>query len=316
MSLGRLIRAGARALADYTGTFLALYAVQALIALAAGAAIARSFGGWFEHRPLFDEGVDGDLIALIEALRDAPGLITAISSIAFGAILLWLAASWFLAGGLYAVLADRPHGRRETARTFGAGGASTFFVFLRLGVISLALHGLVLTVATIGLGVVFPTLERALTLGEALGALAAGLAPALLLLIVVWTVIDYARIDLVLQRRAEAPRGAVFAFARAVAFVVRSPIALGHALVWAAVWIGVSLLYVWASHGAAMLGTSGAIALLIVRQGLALVRMAAKVMLAGGQVELVSHVAACGPSQAVARRRAVSSGHEDRGTRH
>ena len=53
------------------------------------------------------------------------------------------------------------------------------------------------------------------------------------------------------------------------------------------------------SHGAAMVGTSGAIALFIVREGLSLLRMALKVATIGGQVEL--GVTRAAPPRAQAR---------------
>jgi hypothetical protein len=284
--LGDLLRAGRRAVSAYTGTLLALFLVQALVVLGATAVIAMLFAGQFAHRPLFDDGVDGDLMALYEALRDAGATLSAIGWIGVGGILAWLMLSWFLAGGLVAVLAERPQGRPATLRTFGAGGAATFLVFARLALISAVLHAVVWVVAAIGLGLVAARIEYAMTLGEVLGALTLGLAPALLLLAVVWTVIDHARVELVLRRPSHERLGAIVAFARSVAFVARRPLALAHVLLWAAAFGAVSALYTWASFGAAMLGASGAIALLIVRQGVGLVRMALKVMLIGGQVEL------------------------------
>ena len=76
------------------------------------------------------------------------------------------------------------------------------------------------------------------------------------------------------------------AFGRAVAFVVRRPIAIAHVLLWGAAFLAVSVLFAWAAFGHAMLGASGAIALTIIREGVSLVRMGLKVALVGGQVEL------------------------------
>jgi hypothetical protein len=194
--------------------------------------------------------------------------------------------SWFLVGGLISVLAERPHGRRETARTFGAGGASHFFVLARLGALSAFLHGVVFFVAAIGLGAVYPRIDRALSLGDVIGSLALGLAPALLLLAALWTVIDYARIELVVRRGTHERLGALVAFGRAVGFVVRRPLAIGHVLLWGAAFALLSIVYAWAAHGSAMLGTGGAVSLLVVRQGLALARMGLKVAAIGGQLEL------------------------------
>lgn len=286
VGLAQMLRAGLRAVTDYTGTFLGLFCVQVVIVLGAGFAIAQILADAFHDRPLFDAGIDGDVAALIEALRHASATVSAIRWVGAGAILLWVMLSWFLAGGLIAVLAERPHGRRETARTFGAGGAVHFFVLARLGLISLVLHGIIAIVAMVGVGAVSSRIEVALELGDVLGWLLLGLAPALLLLAALWAVIDYARIELVVRGATHDRLGALVAFGRAVGFVVKRPLAIGHLLLWAAAFLLVSVLYAWASHGSAMLGTSGAISLVIVRQGLALVRMGLKILAIGGQVEL------------------------------
>jgi hypothetical protein len=286
IGLPQMLRAGVRAVTDYTGTFLGLFCAQVLLALGAGFVVAQILADAFHGRPRFDEGIDGDLAALIEALRHAGATVSAIGWVGAGAILLWVMLSWFLAGGLIAVLAERPHGRRETARTFGAGGATHFFVLARLGALSLFLHALILIVAMIGVGAVYPRIERALELGEVVAWLALGLGPALVLVALLWAVIDYARVELVVRRATHDRLGALVAFGRAVAFVVHRPLAIGHLLLWAAAFLVVSVLYAWASHGSAMPGTSGAISLLMVRQGLALVRMGLKIVAIGGQVEL------------------------------
>jgi hypothetical protein len=286
IGLPQMLRAGVRAVTDYTGTFLGLFCVQVLLVFGASFATAQILADAFHDRPLFDEGIDGDLAALIEALRHAGDTVSAIGWVGAGAILLWVMLSWFLAGGLIAVLAERPHGRRETARTFGAGGAVHFFVLARLGLISLLLHIFILLVAMVGFGAVYPRIAVALELGDAVFWLLAGLAPALLLVAVLWTAIDYARVELVVRRATHERLGAVVAFGRAIAFVARRPLAIGHVLLWGAAFLLVSVLYAWASHGSAMIGTSGAVSLLIVREGLALVRMGLKIMAIGGQVEL------------------------------
>lgn len=298
VGLREMLRAGFRALADYTGTMFALFAAQVMVAGAASFAIAEILAQVFAEHSLFDDGVDGDLIALLEALRGGGAVLAAISWVALGAIVFWIVFSWFLTGGLLAVLVERPAGRLATARSFGGGAAASFFVLFRLGLWSLGFHLVVAFVATFGLGMVYGTLEHALTYGEVLGALVVGLGPALLLLIVLWTIVDYARVELV-QRRPTHKIGATVAFARAIVFVIERPIALAHAALWALSFLLVSSLYVWASHGAAMLGTGGAVALLIVRQGLALVRMALKVAAIGGQVEL--GVTRAAPPRAQAR---------------
>ncbi len=281
-----MLRAGGRAVSQYTGTFLGLFLAQAMIALGAGFVMQAILASAFATRPRFDQGVDGDLAALIEALRNAGPTIEAIGWVGFGAVLLWAMLSWFLAGGLIAVLAERPRGRLDTGRSFGTGGASHFFVFARLGVLSFAGHVLVVFLLMLGLGAVYPRIAHALTLGDVVGSLVAGITPALIAMGLLWTIIDHARVELVLRRDSNERFGALQAFGRATIFVFRRPVAIAHVLLWAAAFLAVSLLYLWAAHGHAMLGASGAVALLVVREGLALVRMGLKVALVGGQVEL------------------------------
>ncbi len=57
--------------------------------------------------------------------------------IAFGAVFVWGLASWFLAAGVYRALAHRPEGRRDTARCFGASGASLYLGYVRIALCSL-----------------------------------------------------------------------------------------------------------------------------------------------------------------------------------
>lgn len=286
VGLADMLRAGGRAVSAYTGTFFALFLIQALVAFGAGLVIERVLASAFATRPLFDEGVDGDLLALIEALRGAGATIQAIGWIGFGAIALWMVLSWFLVGGLIAVLHERPRGRRDTARVFGAGGGGQFFVMLRLGVISLALHVVVLFVLMRGLISAGETMDHALTFREVIVSLILGITPSILLTVVLWTILDHARVELVTRRATHERLGAVQAFLRAASFVFRRPVTLLHTGLWAIAFLAISVLYVYAAWGHAMLGTSGALALLGVREGLALARMGLKVALIGGQVEL------------------------------
>jgi hypothetical protein len=286
VGLPQMLRAGVRAVSDYTGTFLGLFVVQAVIVSGLGLIIWQVFASQFAHRPLFDEGVDGDLLSLIEALRHTKVLLMAVTWMSVGAVLLWAILSWFLTGGLIAVLAERPHGRRATARVFGAGGASTFFAFLRLAGLSFLGHLVVLVVAMVGVDMVSPQLDHALDLGTVIGELFAGLLPALLLLCILWTIIDHARVELALRRPTHERLGALVVFGRAAVWVFRRPIAIAHVALWLVAFVVVSVLYAYAAFGHAMLGASGAIALAVVREGVALVRMGLKVALVGGQVEL------------------------------
>ena len=287
IGLGAMVGAGARAVSEFTGMVLGLFAVQAMIAIGAGLVIAQLLATQFATRPLFDDAVDGDLVALIEVLRNAPELVAASQWIAMGAVLLWIALSWFLTGGALAVLTERPRGRRETARAFGAGGTATFFVFLRLGLISAVLHVVLVAPALmIGLGAAAPIMERAMSLGALIGAAVLGAAPGLLVAALIGTITDYARAELTRQRPSHDGLGALHALARAAIFLVRRPVAIGHVLIGWVAFLAVSLAYAWGSHGHPMLGTGGAISLLVLRQVLSLARTVIKLGVLGGQVEL------------------------------
>jgi hypothetical protein len=69
-------------------------------------------------------------------------------------------------------------------------------------------------------------------------------------------------------------------------FVARRPVALGHAALGWLVIVVLTLGYAWAAQGHAMLGTGGAVALLVIRLGLSLVRFALKLVVLAGQIEL------------------------------
>jgi hypothetical protein len=271
IGLGAMIRAGGRTASHYTGTVLGVFVLQVLLASAAGFGIMQVLASEFAKRPRFDEAVSGDLTALIECMRHAPSAFRASFWIAAAVVLLWIILSWFLVGGVYAVAHERPEGRRETARCFGAGGAATFLVYVRLAVLASALHLLVMFAVLVGLGAAAGRMAHALTLAGLLVPLAVGLLPGILLGIFVWTAIDYARAELTVRRPTHEELGAFRALVRAMVFVARRPVALGHA---------------GAAQGHAMLGTSGAVALLVIRLGLSLVRLALKFTVLAGQIEL------------------------------
>ena len=268
-----LVRIGARAVSRYTGMVLALWVTQALVTGAAIVGIAQTLAAALADRPLLDAAVDGDLVALLELMSALPELLWASIWTIVAIVLLWVVASWFLAGGVIAVLGERPEGRAATARCFGAGGANTFLAYVALGLY--AWLGYMPAIIAFGMGADWAAsrIEFALTLPEVALSLGLGLAPGLLLWVVAGTVVDFARVELA-------------AYARAWLFVLARPLALVHALLGWAFWIGITLLYLWLAHGRAMLGTGGALTLLMIRQGVSLARMVIKVGVVAGQVGL------------------------------
>lgn len=283
--LGDLLGSGRRALSRYTGTLLAVYVAQLLVALAVMLGAAFALAQAFAHLPLFDEAVEGDLVALVYCLRWGRPSFLAVGGIVFGALLLWQLASWFLAGGLYGVFAQRPEGRGETARVFGAMGATTYLAYARLAACALPGYVLVLFVWGVGMGIVAPGLEHALTLTQLFGPIVLASLPALLLLHFFWTVTDYARVELTLRHATHAP-GVLATYLRSIAYVARRPLALGHAALGWLAWLLVTVAYAYLAQGHPMYGADGAIMLFALRQGVALLRMAIRAGVLAGQVEL------------------------------
>lgn len=285
VSLADMIRAGSRAVGRYTGTLLAVFVVQALVAAACMVAVWAVLAHAFAHLPLWDEGVDGDLVALLACLRYGASSLYACAELVAGAVLLWALVSWFVVGGLLGVLADRPDGRGETARCFGASGAATYLGYARLALCALPGWILVAFAFLVGMTLALPRIETALTVAEVLGPLALALLPGLALMHVLGTAEAYARVDLTLRHDTHDP-GALGTYLRALVFVVRRPLALVHgALGWTA-FAAITLAYAAIAHGHAMYGAEGAITLFVIRQGVALARTAIRVGVLGGQLEL------------------------------
>lgn len=286
--LAVMVRGGLRAVSQYTGMVLALFVVHLMVAWGAGIVIVQILSGAFADKPMLDEAVDGDLVALAEIVQSSGAVIEAVGWVAVGAVIAWMIVSWFLAGGVLGVLTERPRGRADTARTFGANGAAYFLVFARLALISFIYHLPVYIVLGFGMGYADARIEHALTMGEVARALLVGLLPAALLHVIVSTIIDYARAELVLRRPTHESLGAVRATIRATGYVFRRPVALAHVLLYWLVFIAISAGFAWVALDHAMLGTWGAFALFALRQGVVLLRLAARVVVIAGQVELTA----------------------------
>jgi hypothetical protein len=283
--LGDMIGAGLRGLSRYTGTLFTVFLVQSLIAAACMLGIAIVFAQAFAHLPMFDEAVDGQLVAMIWVVRHARGTFVAVGGIVFAALVLWQLAAWFLAGGLYGVLAERPDSRRDTARCFGANGATTYLAYARLAVCSLPGWALVLAVFGACLGMVTPRIEHALAIRDLIGPLAFAFLPAVALLHFFWTVTDYARIELTLRHDTHHP-GVLATYLRTLVYVARRPLTLVHGGLGWVFFLLVTVAYAYLAQGHAMYGAEGAVTLFVARQGVALLRMAIRIAVMAGQVEL------------------------------
>jgi hypothetical protein len=285
LGLGDLIAAGPRAVSRYTGTLLAVFVVQSLIAAACLVGATIAFAQAFAHLPMFDEAVDGDLVALLYCVRYGRASLVAIAAIVFTAVLVWSLASWFLVGGLNGVLAQRPEGRGDTARCFGASGAATYLTYARLALCSLPGWIVVLFVLGAGTSVVAPRMMHALTVPELLGPLAIAVLPAALLLHVLWTVTDYARVELTLRHDTHDP-GVIATYWRTLRYVIRRPVTLVHGALGWLLFLVVTAAYAYLAQGHPMYGAEGAVLLFVARAGVSLLRMAIRVGVLAGQIEL------------------------------
>lgn len=286
LGLGDLVGAGGRAVSRYTGTLLAVFVLQSLIAGACILAVAVLFAQSFAHLPMFDDAVDGDIVALLLAVRYSPTSAFAIGGVVFGTLAVWELVTWFVAGGIYGVLAQRPETRAETARVFGASGAATFLAYARLALCSLLGWAVVLFVfQVLAVWFLVPNLQHAVSLTELAGPLVLTLLPTAVLLHYFWTVTDYARAEISLRHDSHRP-GALATYLRTLVWVARRPLTLIHgAFGWLLVAL-VTVAYLVIAHGHPMYGAEGAIALFVVRQGVSLVRMAIRIGVMGGQLEL------------------------------
>ncbi|MGE0548040.1 MAG: hypothetical protein AB7O24_24955 [Kofleriaceae bacterium] len=280
-----LLGLGVRTVSRYLGTLISVFLVQSVIAAVCMLGVAVVLANTFSHLPMFDDAVDGDLVALIWCLQHGRPSMLATAALVFGVLVLWQATSWFLAGGLYGVIAARPEGRNDTARCFGATGANSYFAYARLALCALPGWTVVVFVLGIGLGMVAPRLENALTVFELVGPLSLAMLPALVILHVLWTVCDYARVELTLRYDTHRP-GAVVTYVRALGFVLRRPITLVHGGIGWVVFALITTAYTYLAHGHAMYGAGGAVTLFMVRQGVSLLRMTVRMVIMAGQVHL------------------------------
>ena len=285
VSLADMVRAGSRAVGRYTGTLLAVFVVQTVVAIACMVGVATLLAQAFAHLPMWDEAVDGDLFALLACIRHARAHLIGCAGIVFGALLLWQLASWFLVGGTLGVLVQRPEGRGDTARCFGATGATTYLGYARLALCALPGWALVMLSFALGMNVVETRIMHALTIPELLGPLLLGTLPAMILLHVLWTVSDYARVELTLRHESHDP-SAVVTYLRTLAFVLKRPVTLVHAGLGWIVFALISIGYAYLAHGHPMYGAEGAVALFVIRQGVALARCSIRYGVLAGQVEI------------------------------
>jgi hypothetical protein len=279
-ALGQLITGGARAVTRYKGLFITLYLVQLVIAGLVAWTASKVLATVFAHSPVFDQAVAGDLASLIFVITDQLYVFASILFLALGAVLGYAILSWYLIGGLNAVLLTAPDKRGEVARCFGAGGARTFYAYVRLFLLSLVPYGIIASLFLFGLSSAADDLAYGLTFGDVAAAVLPKLSPALFLLLIHLTVLDYARIELS-RTIGLASRHAFF---RAYKTVLTDWRPLAHVLTYIAFFALVSTIYIYATQGHAMAGALGAIALFVIRQLFLVVRYLGKMTCASGQI--------------------------------
>jgi hypothetical protein len=137
----------------------------------------------------------------------------------------------------------------------------------------------------LGLNLAAPRIQHALTLPELFGPLILATLPAILVLHVMWTVTDYARVELTLRYESHRP-GVLATYLRTLGFVLRHPVTLVHGGIGWLLFLLVTMAYAYLAQGHPMYGAEGAITLFIARQGIMLLRFATRVGILAGQVEL------------------------------
>ncbi|HUH05553.1 MAG TPA: hypothetical protein VML75_26345 [Kofleriaceae bacterium] len=277
------LAAGARLIGRYPRLVAALYLVQLMLSSLAGLVVARALAIEFARRPLFDRAADGDLLSLLTILNDHDALFSGALWACIGFVIAYAMISWFTTAGLLATATSQPVGARATAERFGAGGAANVAAFARLAGWSLIPYAAIAVVGLIGLAAGVRPVELSDSLGTTVGHALLGLTPALLTWWITNTAVDFARIELVTRERKSALRALLRGYA--TVFSDRRPLPLAG-LFYVAI-IGVTTVYATAIAGIDL----SWLALLALRQLVAITRFLAKVCLLGAEVV----VAAPGP---------------------
>jgi hypothetical protein len=281
VDLAAAAMAGARRARRYPGLLLATFAVQLALSLVPAALAFALLVIHLGDEPALGRAVDGDLAAAFAVLEAAPTLpVAAAIAIALVA-LIWVAASWFLTAGLIGSYTDEPEGAAATARCFGAHGARRFFGFARLFLLMLPLYAAIAAWAGFGLASVAERSLEMIDAGEVIAALIGALGGPALLVWLLWTAADYARIELVADPRLASSR----ALWRGAVTVLRRPRCTLHAAAGHLAVAALAAIYV----AVAGLGLS-VVALVVVRQLFSLGRHGIHLAVIGGQIELAARL--------------------------
>jgi len=265
-----MLDGGVRALARHRRLLVRLFLVELAASLVFAGGVAAALFLRFGSRPLFARGVAGDDAALASAILSSSGTFTALGAVGLAWVFGYALLSVYLGAGLLGAFA----GRR-----FAEAAGERFGAFFRLWLWSLLPWAVALGVGALGFAALAPELEDALAPGLLVGRPLLALAPGLLCAAVVSCAVDYARARLAL-RGGGALKALGFGLGRALA----RPTALLHFLVYAGVWLGVSLAYLAGTVGVAFAGLGGAVLLFALRQLACALRFAARAAASAGQL--------------------------------
>jgi hypothetical protein len=274
-----MLHRGATAVRRRSGLILGLYGAQLLFTLLFMFAAGQILSAQFAHRPLFARGVRGDDEALFLAIQGQPQVVGSLLWLGLGFALLYGLVWAALGGGVWATLAEPPAPTRgDGARRFGAQALAHLPGFVRLWLWSLLLWLPTLIVLGVGLALGTRDLGNAAEVAPVIRRVILSAAPGLVAAAITSTAVDLARWRLVGQPGL-ASRRALWA---GLKLSLRRPQILAWSALYVAAWLLVSGLYVLAS-GPAFAGAAGALGLFVIRQVVAIVRVALRVGLVAGQ---------------------------------
>ncbi len=269
----------------YAGVVMTTFLIQLLIASGAGFVAAQMLAAAFSRRPYFDAAVDGDVTAWVHLLTTQLEVFRGILWVPLAAALLWVVVSWFLRGGVLRVFAERPDDRARTMEAFARGGASNFWAYARLGLMSWVLYSsIILPLLGVGISLVQQPLAQTTSLLAWSGYFCLGAAPALAAALLVDTATSLASV-LLDATPPGSPKRAWAHFALGLSIAFARPRLMLHALTgWFAMLL-VASAYMAISFDKPMLGAQGALVLWFLRTATSGARHFIKLAMMAGQAE-------------------------------
>jgi hypothetical protein len=266
-----MFAAGARALRARPRLVFGLFLVELLFALAFMLAVQRALSAVFGHHPAFARGVHGDDRVLIAVLEQAAHLLPGLAAAMLAVLIVYAGVSMYTTAGLLGALFGMP---------FGQAASKHALAFVRVWLISVIPFGVGLLLVVLPAAISAGDPERVAMFTPFFWRLLLGALPGILWLALLFCAIDYARVDLVTRGHTKA----FLAFLRGLGQAVR-PAAFAHYLIYLLFWLAIAVAYVGATLGHPFAGAAGAVELFLVRQVVAAMHLAARVVTYGGQIE-------------------------------